>query len=148
MTDQKIAVILWGVYFHSGASQNNLSEIYSCLPPYLQIRILKRMMRSIDEGKIHHTAQSLYEFLRKGVDKLCLPVEIVFSYLTLREATPEANFSHKHMLQLIDSREDHNEWIGIRQFVEECHGRVQYDWRADSVDDTSWREPFYNGKKK
>ena len=103
------------------------------------------MMRSIDEGKIHHTAQSLYEFLRKGVDKLCLPVEIVFSYLTLREATPEANFSHKHMLQLIDSREDHNEWIGIRQFVEECHGRVQYDWRADSVDDTSWREPFYNG---
>ena len=145
LKDQKIAVILWGVYFHSGASQNNLSEIYSWLPPYLQIRILKRMMRSIDEGKIQHTAKSLYDFLRKGINKLCLPVEIVFSYLTLREATPEANFSHKHMLQLIDSREDHNEWIGIRQFVEECYGRVQYDWRGDSVDDTSWREPFYNG---
>lgn len=145
LTDQKIAVILWGVYFHSGASQNNLSEIYSCLPPYLQIRILKRMMRSIDEGKIQHTAQSLYEFLRKGIKKLCLPVEIVFSYLILRESTPEANFSHKYMLQLIDGREDHNEWIGIRQFVEECHGRVQYDWRGDSMHDTSWREPFYNG---
>lgn len=145
LIDQKIAVILWGVYFHSGATQNNLSDIYSWLPPYLQIRILKRMMRGIDEGKLQHTAQSLYDFLRKGVDKLCLPVEIVFSYLTLREANPEANFSHKHMLRLIDSREDHNEWIGIRQLVEECHGRVQYDWRGDSVDDTSWREPFYNG---
>lgn len=145
LTDTKIAVILWGVYFHSGASKNNLSEIYSWLPPYLQIRILKRMMMGIDEGKIQHTAQSLYDFLRNVGNKLCLPVEIVFSYLTLRESTPEANFTHKYMLQLIDSREDHNEWIGIRQFVEECHGRVQYNWRADSTTDTSWREPFYNG---
>lgn len=145
LTDQKIAVILWGVHFHTGATKNNLSEIYSWLPPYLQIRILKRMMMGIDEGKMQHTAQSLYDFLRNGGNKLCLPVEIVFSYLTLRESTPEANYTHKHMLQLIDSREDHNEWIGIRQLVEECHGRVQYDWRADSVDDTSWREPFYNG---
>lgn len=145
LTDPKIAIILWSVYFLSGATKTHLSEIYSWLPPYLQIRILKRMMMGIAEGKIQHTAQSLYDFLRNGDNKLCIPVEIVFSYLTLRESSPDANFTHKHMLRLIDSREDHNEWIGIRQFVEECHGRVQYDWAVESMTNNSWREPFYNG---
>lgn len=145
LIDPKIAVVLWGVYTLLGTTKVHLSEIYSWLPPYLQIRILKRMMMGIDEGKIQHTAQSLYEFLRNGSNKLCIPVEIVFSYLTLRELTPMANFTHKHMLQIVDSREDHNEWIGIRQFVDECHGRVQYDWRADSISNNSWQEHFYNG---
>ena len=145
ITDPKPAVVLWSVYFQTGAPRASLTEIYSCLPPYLQIRILKRLMMGIDEGKLKHTAQSLYDFLGGGKDPLCLPVEIVFSYLILRENDPNTWFSNKHMLSLLDSREDHSEWIGIRKFVDECHGRVQTEWPEYS---SSFRTPYYNGLMK
>lgn len=145
ITDPKIAVVLWSVYFQTGAPRASLTEIYSCLPPYLQIRILKRLMMSIDEGKLKHTAQSLYDFLGGEKNPLCLPVEIVFSYLILRENDPNTWFSNKHMLSLLNSREDHPEWIGIRKFVDECHGRVQVEWPEYS---SNFRTPYYNGLMK
>lgn len=48
------------------------------------------------------------------------------------------------MLSLLDGRNDHSEWIGIREFVEQCHGRwyANYDYNDNSSD---WRTPFYNG---
>lgn len=144
ISDPKVSVILWSVYFETGAAQSALAEIYSWLPPYLQIRVLKRFMMGIAEGKISHTPQSLYAFLGGGKMQLCLPVEIVFSYLILREKYPSEMFSDKHMLALLSEREDHPEWIGIRQFVDECHGRVQRSFDTPSY---SKREnPFYNGK--
>lgn len=145
ITDPKLAVVLWSVYFQTGAPRASLTEIYSCLPPYLQIRILKRLMMGIDEGKLKHTAQSLYDFLGGGKNPLCLPVEIVFSYLILRENDPNTWFSNKHMLSLLNSREDHPEWIGIRKFIDECHGRVQTEWPEYS---SNFRTPYYNGLMK
>lgn len=145
ITDPKLAVVLWSVYFQTGAPRASLTEIYSYLPPYLQIRILKRLMMGIDEGKLKHTAQSLYDFLSGGKNPLCLPVEIVFSYLILRENDPSSWFSNKHMLSLLNSREDHPEWIGIRKFVDECHGRVQTEWTEYS---SNFRTPYYNGLMK
>lgn len=143
ITDPKLAVILWGIYFQTPASQSSLKEIYCYLPPYLQIRILKRLMKGVAEGKLKHTAQSLYEFLGGGNKPLCLPIEIVFSYLILREKNPNERFSDKHMLSLLSSREDHPEWIGIRKFVDECQGRVQVDWPEPT--NYQWRTPYYNG---
>lgn len=145
ITDPKLAVVLWSVYFQTRAPQAALTEIYSYLPPYLQIRILKRLMMGIDEGKLKHTAQSLYEFLGGGKKLLCLPVEIVFSYLILRENDPNARFANKHMLSLLNSREDYPEWIGIRKFVDECKGRVQAEWPENS---SNYRTPYYNGLMK
>lgn len=145
ITDPKLAVVLWSVYFLTGAPRASLTEIYSCLPPYLQIRILKRLMTSIDEGKLKHTAQSLYDFFGGGKNPLCLPVEIVFSYLILRENDPNTWFSNKHMLSLLNSREDHPEWIGIRKFIDECHGRVQTEWPEYS---SNFRTTYYNGLMK
>lgn len=143
ITDPKLAVILWGIYFQTPASQSSLKEIYCYLPPYLQIRILKRLMKGVAESKLKHTAQSLYEFLGGGNKPLCLPIEIVFSYLILREKNPNERFSDKHMLSLLSSREDHPEWIGIRKFVDECHGRVQVNWQEPNTN--QWRTPYYNG---
>ncbi len=78
ITDPELAVILWSVYFQTSASQSSLTKIYCYLPPYLQIRVLKRLMKGVAEGKLKHTAKSLYEFLGGGNKQLCLPVEIVF----------------------------------------------------------------------
>lgn len=143
ITDPELAVILWSVYFQTPASQSSLTKIYCYLPPYLQIRVLKRLMKGVAEGKLKHTAKSLYEFLSGGNKQLCLAVEIVFSYLILREENPNERFSDKHMLSLLSSREDHPEWIGIRKFVDECHGRVQIDWPEQNT--YQWKTPYYNG---
>lgn len=74
---------------------------------------------------------------------MCLPIEIVFSYLILREKNPNERFSDKHMLSLLSSREDHPEWIGIRKFVDECQGRVQVDWPDPT--NYQWKTAYYNG---
>lgn len=145
ITDPKLAVVLWSIYFQTSAPRTSLTEIYSYLPPYLQIRILKRLILGINEGKLKHSAQSLYAFLGGGKNPLCIPVEIVFSYLILRENNPSTWFSNKHMLSLLNSREDHPEWIGIRKFVDECHGRVQTEWPEYS---SNFRTPYYNGQMK
>lgn len=142
ITDPKLAVVLWSVYFQTSAPQTSLTDIYSDLPPYLQIRILKRLMYGIDKGKLKHSAKSLYEFLGGGKKPLCIPVEIVFSYCKLRENESSTLFSNKHMLSLLYSREDHSEWIAIRQFIDECHGRVEAHRHEYS---SNFRTPYYNG---
>lgn len=144
LSDSKVSVILWAVYFETGATQKALAEIYSWFPPYLQIRVLKRFMMGIAERKISHTPHSLYTFLGGGKRQLCLPVEIIFSYLMVREKNPLEFFSDKHMLKLINERKDHHEWIGVIQFVGSCFGRVIRNFDTPAY--AKSENPFYNGK--
>lgn len=142
--NSRLSVLLWAIHLQTTTNKAAMAEIFPWLPPYLQIRIVKRLFQYIADGKMSFTAHSLYDFLTTSKENLCLPLEIVFSYLKLREDNPEATFTNAHMLSLLDGRNDHPEWIGIREFVEQCHGRwyANYDYNDNSSD---WRTPFYNG---
>lgn len=142
--NSRLHVLLCAVYFKTSWTRAALAEVFPWLPPYLQIRVVKRIFKLMAEGKMHHTAASLYSFMTSSGKTLSLPVEILFSYLRLRESDPTETFTNNHMLSLIDGREDHPEWIGIREFVEQCHGRIWVDHDLENNRNT-WRSSFYNG---
>lgn len=138
-----LIAIIWAVYMQTRSSQASLANVFSWLPPYLQIKIVKRLFSFVAQGKLKHTAKSLYEFLSSNGEPLSLAVEIAFSYLIMREKDPSQSFNNSHMLKIIDGRADHSEWIGIREFVEQCHGR----WRTEYDDNNKpWSYKFYNGR--
>lgn len=141
--DSKLAVLLWAVHFQSSGSTALLPDIYYLLPPYVQILVVKRLFNSIAVGKISRTADGLYKMIGGDKHQICFPLEIVFAYLKLREKDPAAELNNNLMLQLLNGREDHGEWIGIRQFVKNCYGRV---YTQDILGkQSSWRSDFYNG---
>lgn len=141
--DSPLIAVIWAVYMQTRSSQAGLAKFFSWFPPYLQIKIVKRLFSFVAQGKLKHTAKSMYNFLSSNEESLSLAVEIAFSYLIMRENDPSQSFNNSHMLQLIDGRSDHSEWIGIREFVEQCHGR----WRIEYDENIKvWDNKFYNGR--
>lgn len=141
IVNPRLSVIFWAVYFQTKASISVLAEIFADLPPYIQIRCLKKLFQLKVLNKIRFSSSTeLYELINKGNRRLCLPVEIIFEYLKLREKDSSATFDNKVMLGLLNGRGDHPEWIGIRHFVTQCYGR----WNVRSM---SYRErsAYYNG---
>lgn len=141
--DSPLSIILYAVYFQTHGSISLLRHLFFQLPPYIQIRVVKRLFMGIAQGKWNKTAEEMYTILGGDAHPLCFPLEIVFAYLKRREKAPTANLDNNIMLQLLDGREDHGEWIGIRQFVTDCHGRIYVDDTAN--ESPSWRRDFYNG---
>ena len=114
------------------------------LPPYLQIRCVRKLFQLIASGKIHYTAEGLYNLINSGEKRPCFSLEIVFAYLKLREKDPRATMTNEAMLQLLDNRDDdHRDWIGIRDMMTQCFGRV-YVRERDNVRST-WGNDYYNG---
>ena len=75
---------------------------------------------------------------------ICFPLEIAFTYLKLREKDPSKTLDNNIMLQLLEGREDADEWIGVRSIVTPCSGR----WIANQFheDKNYWRyNSYYNG---
>ena len=144
LINERLAVILWAIHSKSTVSQDSLTEVFAVLPPYLQIKIVKKLFLYISEGKIHHTAESLYNLVSNGKKSICFPLEITFTYLKLREKDPSKTLDNNIMLQLLEGREDTDEWIGIRSVVTLCAGR----WTANKLPDdrSSWkRYSYFNG---
>lgn len=121
-TNPRISVILWAVHFQSATSMETFADMFAYLPPYIQIRCVKKLFQLIAKGKIQHSAESLYNLI-KGEKAICLPLEIAFVYLIHQTKNPSAGLDNTIMLQLLDGREDHIEWIGIRQLTTECIGK-------------------------
>lgn len=143
-SNPRISVILWAVYFQSATSMTAFTDMFAYFPPYIQIRCIKKLFQLISQGKIQHTAESLYNFISKREKPICIPLEIAFAYLKRREVAPSVTLDNNIMLQLLDGREDHAEWIGIRQLVTECFGR----WITNELpDDRSSRKhnSYFNG---
>ena len=140
----RLSVIIWAVYFMTSASMKALSDIFTYLPPYIQIRCVKKLFQLMAQGKINHTAESLYGFISKE-GKVCLPLEIAFAYLRRREKDSSATLDNSIMLKLLDNREDYAEWIGIRQLMTDCfEGR----WAVLELDDNytnKKRNNYFNG---
>lgn len=147
MNNPILLTLLWVVHSKTPANINVLSDIMPSLPPYLQIRCVKKLFQLIAQGKIHHTAESLYNTFKNGNKPLCLPLEIAFSYLKLREKDPNATLTNEIMLRLLDGRDDHNEWIGIRKMVNSCDGRIFVRSERDDRR-KSWGNDYYNGEVK
>lgn len=139
-----LSAILWAVYFQTTTSMNAFADIFSFLPPYIQIRCVKKIFQLISQGKIKHSAKSLYDLITKGGKSICLPLEATFAYLKCRERNPSSTLDNRIMLQLLNDRNDHAEWIGIRQLVTECYGRLSPIELAD--DSSNWkRNKYFNG---
>ena len=142
--NQRLAVILWAVHFRSSASMAALADVFGYLPPYVQIRSVKKLFQLMSQGKITHTADSLYQFISQGEKPICFPLEIAFAYLRRREKDPNSILDNNVMLKLLNGREDHAEWIGIRQLMTECNGR----WNVEELPDDNTnkkRYKYYNG---
>lgn len=142
--NQRLAVILWAVHFRSSASMAALADVFGYLPPYVQIRSVKKLFQLMSQGKITHTADSLYQFISQGEKPICFPLEIAFAYLRRREKDPNSILDNNVMLKLLNGREDHAEWIGIRQLMTECNGR----WNVEELPDdytNKKRYKYYNG---
>lgn len=143
-SDSKLAVLLWAVHFQSSGSMALLRDFFHLLPPYVQIRVVKRLFSAIATGKFMQTAASLYELIGGDIHQICFPLEIVFAYLMRREKDPSATLDNNIMLSLLDGREDHPEWIGIRQMITECYGRWQVYELPDNRSNYK-RGSFFNG---
>lgn len=142
--NQRLAVIWWAVHSKTTTSSASLTEVFAILPPYLQIKIVKKLFKSMSEGKIHHTAESFYSLISNGERPICFPLEIAFTYLKLREKDQTKTLDNNIMLQLLEGREDTDEWIGIRSIVTQCFGR----WVVNELPDdrTNWkRNSYFNG---
>ena len=142
--NSKLSVLLWAVHFQSSGSMAILRDIFYLFPPYVQIRVVKRLFSAIATGKFIQSAATLYEVIGGDMHQICFPLEIVFAYLIRREKDPSSTLDNNIMLQLLDGRDDHPEWIGIRQLITECNGR----WQANELpDDRSnyRRGSFFNG---
>ena len=141
--NDKLVVILWVVYFKTSGPIKSLSEVFIYLPPYLQIRCVKKLFAGIAMGKISYTAETLYTLLNPNKKNLCFPLDITFEYLMLREKNPNKSFTINMMLKLLDERQkdDHNDWIGIRELVAKCNGRQILNQNITYRD----YEIYYNG---
>lgn len=139
--NKRLAVLLWACHYKTLANKEALTEIFTWLPPFLQIRIVRKLFQLTSSKRMNFTAKSMYEFLTHSGDKLCIPLEILFSYLILREENPKATFSDNDMLRLIIDREDHQEWFSISEFLHSCNGR----WLIDDNATPQWANQFYNG---
>lgn len=137
----KLKTILWAVFFQSPASMSALTEMFSDFPPYLQIKVVRKLFQLMDQGKLNLNAESLYRLLGGGSRPLCLPLEITFSYLKLRSEDADAKLNNSIMLKLIDERDDHRDWEFIVYLLHHCNGRV----RAFIGDRHEQLNKFYNG---
>ncbi len=137
----KLKTIIWAVFFQSPASMSALTGMFSDFPPYIQIKVVKKLFQLIDQRKLNLNAESLYNLLGGGNRPLCLPLEITFSYLMLRSEDADAKLNNSIMLKLIDGREDHSEWENIIHLLHSCNGRVY----ASIGDKHEQLSKFYNG---
>ena len=99
--DSKLAILLWAVHFQSSGSLALLPDIFYLFPPYVQIRVVKRLFNAIAVGQFSRTADGLYEAIGGHKHQVCFPLEIVFAYLKLREKEPTAELNNNLMLQLL-----------------------------------------------
>ncbi len=137
-----LAVIWWAIHSKTTTSSAYLKEVFAVLPPYLQIRIVKKLFKSIHEGKIHHTAESFYNLIANKEKPLCFPLEIAFTYLKLREKNSTKTLDNDTMLQLLEGRDDTDEWIGIRNLVTQCSGRCVPKELPDDM--SVWKRNSYS----
>lgn len=139
-----LSVILWSIYSGVSASTSSLKKVVYALPPYVQIRCVRKLFMLMSRGIKQYTAAQLYELVCDGENKLCLPLDIAFYYLKMREKNPEATLSNNNMLELLDGRENHSDWNWIRLLMTTCKGR----WSAVELDDSrsNWkRGSYFNG---
>lgn len=144
--NKTLSVLLWAVYFQTASSLDALSQIFGYLPPYIQIRCVRKFFHLISQGKVNYTAEKLYDVLNKGEKSICLPLEIVFEYLKLRENNPNATMTQAIMLRLLEGRKDHAEWYGIKYMLLGCPGR--YFINEEITNDDSYFSEYYNGLMK
>lgn len=143
-SNKKLTVVLWAVYFQTKTSMSTFSELFAYLPPYVQIRCVKKLFQLIAQGKIEHTAESLYNLIGNGTNKMCFPLEITLTYLKIRERDTNATLNNNVMLQLLEGRDDHMDWVGIRQMVTQCVGRQVARELPDDYTNRK-RNNYFNG---
>lgn len=71
--NSRLSVLLWAIHLQTTTNKAAMAEIFPWLPPYLQIRIVKRLFQYIADEKMSFTAHSLYDFLTASKENLCLP---------------------------------------------------------------------------
>lgn len=121
--NKRLAALLWAVFYLTPASIAGLRDIFHCLPPYVQIRCVRKLFQLIATGKMRQTAEGLYDMLGGKAVGMCIPLEIVFSYLMRREKDPKATIDNRLMLNVFADRDDHSEWTNISTMLTACPGR-------------------------
>lgn len=140
-----LSVVLWAVYSRTKASSSSLKEVIPELPPYLQFKCVRKLFMLMSQGKIRYTAEQLYDLITSPGKKLCFPLEIAFYYLKMREKNPDATLNNNHMLELLNGRDDHPEWVEVRYLMSQCNGR----WITKELEygKKNWKHGrYYNGR--
>lgn len=140
----KLSVILGTIYSGVSASSSSLNEVVHLLPPYAQIRCIKKLFMLSSKNGWHFTAEQLHGLITDGKHKLCFPLEITFCYLKMREKDSSATLSNKNMLELLEGREDHSDWVWIIHMMTPCKGRCSAVSLVDNHLNTK-RGRYYNG---
>lgn len=143
-SNKQLTVVLWAVHFQTKTSMAAFSDMFAYLPPYIQIMCVKKLFQLIAQEKISYTAESLYNLLGSGAKKICFPLEVTFTYLKLRETDSNATLNNAVMLQLLEGRDDHMDWVGIRQMMTQCVGRVTTYELPDDYTNKK-RNSYFNG---
>lgn len=137
----RLQILFWCIYdTKCKGGKKEFQDIYPSLPPYLQIRVVRKYFNFISQGKISHSAKSLYDFLTNEKNSICLPLEIIFSYLKLKEQDHNATFTNNMMLQILANRDDYYDWSNIIFLMHGCVNR----WGIDA-DSDRWSDRYFNG---
>jgi hypothetical protein len=142
--NRMLQVVIWAVYLKRDKLVP-IKDIFPYLPPYLQIKLLKWLFFEKAENRLTFNAHKLSDYLGGSNKSICFSVAIVLEYLMLREDNPEATLTHNVMLRLLQDREDHSEWVGIRHFVHDCQGRYNRKTEYDRWGKPKDRWRYYNG---
>lgn len=130
-SSSKLGALLWLIHNSPGAKSSALFEIFPYLPPYLQIKSVRKLFLAKAKGLMQFTASSLYDLLGGASSRMCLPLEIIFAYLKMREEGNEEYLNNNHMLRLISDREDADEWGYIRLLMTPCKDRWLVNYKAN-----------------
>ena len=123
-SDNQLKTVLWATYFESSGSIKELKASFFSFPPYIQIRVVRKLFQLIALGRIKYNAKTLYQVLGGGQNSMALPLEITFKCLIAGEDGRQ--FRYNEMLSVLHNRPDHQDWEKVSLLMSSCKGRIKF----------------------
>ena len=145
--ESRIKNVIWATFFETNGVSSELKESFSLYPPYYQIRIVRKLFHLISQDKLRLNVKETINLLGGEHHHLCLPLEIVFKYLALREDCPDQTLQNKDMISILQGRPDSDQWYKLVGLMTSCKGRIRTVWkgREDTPRFQRQSHSLYNG---
>lgn len=128
--ESRIKNVIWATFFETNGVSSELKESFFLYPPYYQIRIVRKLFHLITQDKLRLSVKETISLLGGEHHPLCLPLEIAFKYLALREDFPDQTLHNEDMISILKGRPDSDQWYKLVGLMTSCEGRVRVAWKG------------------